>query len=290
MENMRNFASKFGINNGGDTFFGIPSSPAPCMIKYNKGNEILCIQDRNGRFVTKKYYDDGEKQKLIPTQLSRVFCQNSQNMPICMMEFSGVTKRTNYAKVSFVAGMGMPAVLEVALCDLSLGMPGLERVFIVDQNRALGIPTNEHDPTIEKMNYSTTATSTNFQYLLGAITKISGRGISDIETSDSVVFLYKVNGWYKMKYTRYYLGKCGLLSLFYGSDLLAFAIGDSVYYKDESSSNYYKLDGENLYALFSTIICARHTIISNKQKVYNKPLPVHPKGDLTIDISILERR
>ena len=288
MENMNCFASKYGINNGGETFFGIPSAPVPCMIRDNKGNEILCIKDKNGRYVTKKYYDDAGKQKPIPTQLSRVYCQNSNNKPICLMEFSGVTKSINYAKLSFVSGMGMPAVLEVALCDLSLGMPSLERVFIVNQKLVLGVPNNQHDPTIEKINYSTTATSKNFQYLRGAITKVSGRVVSNIESNDSVVFVFRVNAWYKMKYTKNYLGRCGLISLFYDTELLAFAIGDRIYYKDGSSSDYYKLDGDDLNEVFSRIICNKVTF--DKREKFDKSIPVHPQGDMTISISVLEKQ
>ena len=287
MENMKGFVSKFGINNGGEVLLTTPSSNAPCMVKDNKGNELLCTKDKSGNYVTHKYYELDGRLRLIPEHLARVFCQNSKNTPLCMMEYSSVAKSINYAKISFISGMGVPDVLDVALCDLSLGMPSIERVFIVNQEQTIGIPNNLHDPTIEKKNYSTTATSINFQYLRGAITKVSGRMVSDLGSNESIVFSYKVNRWFKMKYTRNYLGKLGLLSLFYGSELLAFAIDNQVYYKDPSSKSFYRLDGNNLNDIFSSIIC--NTVTFDKNKIFDKEIPVHPQGEKTLIIPVLEK-
>ena len=288
MENMKGFASKFGINNGGDSLFTVPSYPVPCMVKDNKGNEILCTKDTSGKYVTHKYYELEGKLRPIPKHLARAFCQNSKNTPICLLEYSRAIRGLNLAKISFVSGMGLPEVLDVALCDLSLGMPCIERVFIVDQERTIGIPSNAHDPTIEKKNYSTTATSQNYQYLHGAITKVSGRIVSDLVSNESVVCSYRVNNWYKMKYTRNYLGRFGLLSLFYGSELLAFAIGNQVYYKASPIPDYYRLEGSNLNEVFSSIICNK--VPPNKKEKYDKDIPSHPQGDQTHIISVIEKQ
>lgn len=288
MENMKDFASKFGIINGGESLFTEPSCTVPCMVKDNKGNEILCTKDKSGKFVTHKYYELEGKLRPIPKHLARAFCQNSKNTPICLLEYSNAIKGLNLAKISFVSGMGLPAVLDVALCDLSLGMPSVERVFIVDQERTLGIPSNAHDPTIEKKNYSTTATSQNYQYLHGAITKLSGRIVSDLVSNESIVCTYRVNNWYKMKYTRNYLGRMGLLSLFYGPELMAFAIGNQVYYKTSPNPDYYRLEGSNLNEVFSSIICDKAT--PNKKEKYDKDIPSHPMGDQTHIITVIEKQ
>ena len=287
MENMKGFVSKFGINNGGDTYFSTPSGTVPCMVKDNKGNEVLCTRDKNGKFVIHKYYEIDGKLRPIPKHLARAFCQNSHNTPICLMEYSGARKSINYAKLSFLSGMGIPAVLEVALCDLSLGMPSIEKVFIVNQKQTIGFCNNIHDPTIEMKCYSTTATSQNYQYLHDAITKVSGRAFSDIGSSDFVVCSFKVSVWYKMKYTKHYLGKYGLLSLFYGTELLAFAIGNRVYYKVPLTSDFYRLSGNDLNEVFSSIIC--NTVNVEKNEKYDKDIPVHPQGDKTFIIPVLEK-
>ena len=293
MENMKGFALKFGINNGGESLFSVPSCTVPCMVKDNKGNEVLCTKDKSGRYVTHKYYEVEGKLRPIPKHLARAFCQNSKNTPICLLEYSNALKGLNWAKISFVSGMGLPAVLDVALCDLSLGMPSIERVFIVDQERTIGIPINAHDPTIEKKNYATTATSQNNQYLLGSISKISGRIVSDLVSNESIVFSYRVNKWYKMKYTRNYDGRVGLLSLFYGSDLLAFAIGNQVHYKAPQASGFYRLERSNLNEVFSSIICNTVNLDKNnldKIEKYVKDIPVHPQGDKTQTIPVLVKQ
>lgn len=294
MENMKGFESKFVIDHCGKTLFTIPPDTVPCMIKDNKGNEILCTKDNSGRYVAHKYYESGGKLRPIPKHLARVFCQNSKNKPICLIEYSDVTKNLNYPKISFVSGMGLPDVLEVALCDLSLGMPQRERVFIVDQQRTIGIPSS-HDPTIVKTNYSISAISQNFQYLHETIEKLSGRAFSDLASSasDSVVCKYRVSKWYKMKYTRNYLGKFGLLSLWNGENLLAFSIGNHVYCKVQQTSDFYRVVGNNpneinLNEIFTCII-RNNTHTLNKKEKYDKVLPSHPQGDKTQSISVLEK-
>ena len=288
MENMRDFASRFGINNGGESLLTIPLCSVPCMVKDNKGNEILCTKDKSGKYVIHKYYELDGKLRPLPKQLARTFCQNSKNTPICLLKYSNVTKRLDVAKISFVAGMGLPSVLDVALCDLSLGMPNIERVFIVDQERTIGIPSNPHNPTIEKKNYSTTATSQNYQSLHRVIAKVSGREVSsDLASNESIVCSYQENNQYKMKYTINYAGKLGLLSLFDASELLAFAIGDKVYYKAPGDSDYCRLGGSGLNEIFSSIILKKVNLI--KQEKFDKEIPTHPQGDKTIIIPVIEK-
>lgn len=88
-----------------------------------------------------------------------------------------------------------------------------------------------------------------------------------------------------MKYTKNYLGKMGLLSLFYDSELLAFAIGNQVYYKASPISDFYRLEGSNLNEVFSSIICNKAN--PNKKEKYDRDIPSHPKGDQTHNISVI---
>ena len=94
-----------------------------------------------------------------------------------------------------------------------------------------------------------------------------------------------------MKYTRNYDGRVGLLSLFYGPSLLAFAIGNQVYYK--VASDFYHLEGSDLNEVFSNIICNTVNLDKNnldKIEKYVKDIPVHPQGDKTQTIPVLVKQ
>lgn len=271
MNNMSGFAQKYGINNDGEIIFNAPTETTPCMIKTNKRNEVLCTSSHDGVFFIHRYYDIEGTLRPIPKHLARVYCQNARNLPVCMMEFHN--RKVNYAKISFISGMGLPEVLDVALCDLSLGIPASKDVFIMDKDRILW--SQDQFPITEIRDYSTTATSLNHQYLKDALSKLSGRNIEDFNESN-IICRYKVLPHYYLKITKKYAEHTDLISLYLYNDLLAFALGDRVFYKDRVSNDYYKVEGDSVNEMLSSVI--RNKIRINEHDRYKKPIPTHPSN------------
>jgi len=131
---MKQFASKF-LNSSGDLYSG-KHGDLPDMIKDTYNKEVICFKDKSDQIRTlKNYYDSNSQLFLpIPKHLARVYCENEKNVPICIKNEGQLTD------VSFLHKMGIPRVLDMALCDLNLGLPNEHKVFVVDhQNTKLPI-------------------------------------------------------------------------------------------------------------------------------------------------------
>ena len=121
---MKQFASKF-LNGAGDVYYG-SHGVLPEMIKDAK-TEVLCYKDAFDQPRTLKNYYDSNSQLYFPIKhLARVHCENAKNHPVCIMD-QGLS-----TDVSFLHKMGIPSVLDMALCDLNLGLPDEHKVFVID--------------------------------------------------------------------------------------------------------------------------------------------------------------
>lgn len=137
---MKQFASRF-LNSTGDIYSG-NYGDLPEMIKDVYHKEVICIKDESGQTRTLKNYYDTNSQRFfpIPKHLARVYCENEKNIPICII---------NPGEVSFLHKMGIPRVLDMALCDLNLGLPDEHKVFVVDHEETrLPIKTSEKGGSI----------------------------------------------------------------------------------------------------------------------------------------------
>lgn len=123
---MKQFASKF-LNGTGDVYYGI-HGVLPEMITDAYHTEVLCYKDTSDQPRTlKNYYDPNSQLYLsIPKHLARVYCENEKNLPVCIID-QGLS-----TDVSFLHKMGIPRVLDMALCDLNLGLPDEHKVFVMD--------------------------------------------------------------------------------------------------------------------------------------------------------------
>ena len=123
---MTQFASKF-LNGSGDIYSG-KHGKLPEMIDDDYHKEILCFKDQLGQIRTSKNYCDSGSQLFlpIPKHLARVYCENEKNYPVCIID------QRQSTDVSFLHKMGIPRVLDMALCDLNLGLPDEHKVFVID--------------------------------------------------------------------------------------------------------------------------------------------------------------
>lgn len=127
---MKQFASRF-LNGTGDVYHG-KYGKLPEMIDDDYHMEVLCFIDQLGQIRTAKYYCDSSSQMYlpIPKHLARVYCENEKNKPICI-----INQRLS-TDVSFLHKMGIPRVLDMALCDLNLGLPDEHKVFVIDHQKS----------------------------------------------------------------------------------------------------------------------------------------------------------
>lgn len=127
---MKQFASKF-LNASGDLYSG-EHGDLPDMIKDDYHKEIICFKDKSGQIRTLKNYQDSNSQLFlpIPKHLARVYCENEKNYPICIIN------EGQSIDVSFLHKMGIPRVLDMALCDLNLGLPDEHKVFVIDHQKS----------------------------------------------------------------------------------------------------------------------------------------------------------
>lgn len=127
---MKQFASRF-LNDAGDVYSD-KHGKLPEMIKDAYHKEVICFKNLSGQICTlKNYYDSNSQLFLpIPKHLARVYCENEKNVPVCIKNEGQLTD------VSFLHKMGIPHVLDMALCDLNLGLPDEHKVFVVDHKKA----------------------------------------------------------------------------------------------------------------------------------------------------------
>ena len=126
---MSQFALKF-LNGTGDVYYG-EHGELPEMVMDDYHKEVICFKNLSGQICTlKNYYDSNSQLFLpIPKHLARVYCENEKNIPVCIKNEGQLTD------VSFLHKMGIPRVLDMALCDLNLGLPDEHKVFVVDHQK-----------------------------------------------------------------------------------------------------------------------------------------------------------
>ena len=127
---MKQFAPKF-LNCTGDLYSG-QHGDLPDMIKDAYNKEVLCFKDQFGQIRTLKNYLEPNSQLFlpIPMHLARVYCENEKNFPVCIINEGQSTD------VFFLHKMGIPRVLDMALCDLNLGLPDEHKVFVIDHQKS----------------------------------------------------------------------------------------------------------------------------------------------------------
>ncbi len=248
MENMSGFERKYQIQERGDGYCGQVTKQTPCMLVDGQGHEILCTGSSSCGYKIHRYYNDGNHNRPIPKHLARVYSQNMNKYPVCLLKCNFCRTDVDYSKVAFVRGMGVPEVLDIALCDSNLGLPSTEKVFIVNQ-QSLGIISSS--PIVERRTYCINATSERNFHMTEALQKLSGQQNFDIKRTGTVYISRKIDTA-NIKLVKNYSSKKDLLLLYCYNDLEAFAIGNDVYCKKDE--HFRKVELSNVNEALSKII------------------------------------
>ena len=249
MEDIRGFANKYGIGAGGDIYRGVPPTVLPGMVKNSQGFEVLCTK-QNGNYVVHPYYTRDGRICPIPKHLARLYSQVQRKVPVCIMA-NTMSRDVNYGCISFVNNMGVPELLDIALCDLNLVMPSYEKVFIVNQ-QALG--TSSSKPWTERRTYETHAMTSEHSAFLTWLSKIAGKKISDIKQEPNAVFVTRTRRDYKLILTKNFANHKHLLALYDGDCLTAFSLGQDVYLCETQTGLFKRINGDDVNSLLSLII------------------------------------
>lgn len=249
MESINGFCDKFGITKSGDIYRGVLPPKIPGMIKGPMENEALCTRQNNGELLIHSYYTRDGVNYSIPKHLARLYAQVQRGDPICLMNCNG--NDVDYMQISFVSKMGVPGLLDIALCDLSLVMPSYETVFILYQD-SLGLSNSK--PWTERRTYDTHSISDDHSYMLSWLSKLAGKNVIDIKKERTSVFITGRARGFRLMLKKDFLHHKDLLALYKGNDLLAFSIGKDVYLFDNESRSFQCLIGKDINLLLSDII------------------------------------
>lgn len=287
MQDMSQFGRKFLDEKNANLFMGVVPQLSPSIIKDAQGREVLCVRKANGSHVTYNYYSADGYLRPIPKHLTRLYVQNKRNMPIGIMNWNRYNKSLDYSKLSFVSGMGVPEVLDIALCDTNLGMPYVDEVFIINQ-KELGIESNR--PVVERRTYSTNATNRNNSHVVELIKKMSAREVAALDGNPDVVYVARNQGggYYKMFLEKKYACNKDLILLYCQTELLAFSLGSDVYYQDPRAKSYRKVQEKDVNFALSCIYKNQIDCIQLGESLKaSVPQLTHDKA---IEIPIIERQ
>jgi hypothetical protein len=223
MNSMSGFEEYFDLKGQRDLLDDTPRTfDTPCMIKDKYGNEILCTSERAQYYTHRTCAGPNNDVRLIPKHLSRLYCQIKHQRPVCILD-SDDRQGVNYAKITFASGiMGRPEILDIALCDLNLGLPEEKLLFIVNDD-------NEDVRTVRVgYSYSTGTMDQDHGILMTALRKLSGQDEIELSSS-SAVLLSRNMRRYHMKRSRTKDYK-SLLCLHRDNELLAYSENNRVFY------------------------------------------------------------
>ena len=287
MQSMDKFEKKFMDDKYANQYRGIIPYCAPSMIKDGQGRETLCIRKLDNSYVTYNYYSDGVYLRPIPKHLARVYVQNERKMPVGIINWNRYNRAIDYSKLSFVSGMGVPEVLDIALCDTNLGMPSVDEIFVVNQ-KELGIDSTK--PTTERRIYSTNATNSNNFHVLEVVRKLSAREVTSLDSNPEIIYIAKnlSDGCYKMYLEKRYAYNKDMLLFYCQSDLLAFSLGREVYYLDPVLKNYRKVLDQDVNSALSKIYKNQKDSLQLGE-IYCGIIP-QADSDRRVEIPIIERQ
>ncbi len=260
MANMNDFESHFDIIRNGDVFMTPHILDVPCMVN-EKGKDELCVMDLRGHYTLRQSYSgtDGVYRK-IPRQLSRVYCQNIHEKPIVILKTDRANKETVIESnwVTILHQMGKPELLDIALCDLNLGLPKKNYCFVVD-NSTSGLPCNDKDLYSYGDTYNT---ANSVEQVRQGLEKIGARKINDYFSSSSVFLSPRKTG-YSMKIITPSEGKI-CMALYEDSNMVAFSIGSQKVYVSDHRGNFKEILGDStLNSKLSAVINNLHVDCGN---------------------------
>ena len=174
---------------------------------YDYNNERKRYQLKTNRGI---YYDyefinrQGNPQFFrLPEAFVKLYCQNGHNQPVCLVR-AAQTNGNEYSSIYFERySMGIPRLLQKALCELNLGIPSLKYVFPVDRfigggNLYSQLYKYNVDPIVDNQE-----NTRDLKKII--VEKLSGHQVGDVYHDKSVSVIsnahYLTN--YKMKLLRF---------------------------------------------------------------------------------------
>lgn len=149
------------------------------------------LETVNGK-CTHYYYN--QRRIPIPSDLIRLYCQNSHNQPVIIVDELENPEDRHYNKVYFEKEMGIPYLLKRLFCTLNLGLQQEEYAFFVD---------NLCDAPSRKQWYSTIrcydVSGISDPLLRRIIGKLSSCELNDDLTLNDSVIVKETNLRYSMK-------------------------------------------------------------------------------------------
>lgn len=187
MEDMSKFRSYFGIDLGGDIHHDprYNEMSDPLMVTVGKKEHLCTKRDGNLR-IHKSFCDDHGHLNPIPKHIARTHCQVAKNQPIMIMQAYNTEKKTrlNHGEVLFTSGMGRPTILQMALCDLNLGLHNNVLTFNADRETVFGPQQRRAQNLQIERGYTlaTCATQDNHDTLKVLLSKMTGKQVDNIES------------------------------------------------------------------------------------------------------------
>ncbi|NLI71301.1 MAG: hypothetical protein GX361_01045, partial [Bacteroidales bacterium] len=177
MANMNGFSDHFQLEIRGDHYLTPNEYGTPCIISEGD-RKVLCTKRNSEYFKHRTYIRENNETHPIPIQLAKLYCLNEHDLPVCIMRRTP-NSTIDLSKITFSKEMSIPELFDIALCDLNLGLPTYERLFIVEDG------DNESSITYG-WKYSTHATTLDYTQLQIALEKLSARRIDDFTTSSAI--------------------------------------------------------------------------------------------------------
>ncbi len=238
----------------------------------------------------------------LPEALVKLYCQNMHNQPVCLVK---APQRNGYEDFSLFFerySMGMPRLLQKALCELNLGIPSLTYVFPIDRFISGGILYSQ----LYKYNVETIIDNQNSVRDLKKVIveKLSGHHVENLYQDNSVSVVRSLSN-YKMMLFEFQNGDgnniYSSLVLYYTYRLqrekvIAFSIEetDNVYrvygtnqnYGDDIT-DYYEIIDNDINHAFSAMIRNRNVTYGQR---YNGEIPTEHRSDLksSREVKIME--
>lgn len=259
---MKQFASSF-LNDTGDVYSD-SHGDLPEMIKDPYNKEVICFKDKLGQIRTLKNYFDSNSQLFlpIPKHLARVYCENEKNIPVCII---------NHGDVSFLHKMGIPRVLDMALCDLNLGLPDEHKVFVVDHQKSnLPIKISAKGETIPFSDIKT-------YHNIGSIDWLKRLSSSNNSPQYTPYSGYNIRNW------KMYLDKHRIIVTHKGV-IYAYSERGNVYFLDDNNSYVRVTEKKSVNELLSEMLKSYDTIRTwETEPAYVTP-PTTIEGLIKLDI------
>lgn len=202
--NMHDFENVFLPRNGfcGEHYVNQDRLP---YYNYNRERKRYQLETERGTYYDYEFANgEGNPQFFrLPEAFIKLYCQNEHNQPVCLVR---VPQRTGdeYPSIYFERySMGLPRLLQKALCELNLGIPSLKYVFPIDRfigGGSLYSQLYEYsvDPTVDDQERVRNLKK-------DIVEKLSGHRVEDIyhDNSVSVISNAQYLSNYKMKLLKF---------------------------------------------------------------------------------------